>query len=85
VVALPVVECIPQVDKQCSETVLPKCAPWFPLGSATSFQGTLEYVSVMATLKYTYFFLIKGAVVCKNNRGTSLIDDIFHKTVMISN
>jgi hypothetical protein len=54
VVAVPVVARLPQVDIQCSKTMLPNCAPWIPSGSTTSFQGTLEYISIRATLKFTY-------------------------------
>ena len=49
--------------------VVPKacCA----MGSATSSQGIRGYISVMATLKFTYF-LIKGTIVIKNNEEYSL-------------
>jgi hypothetical protein len=31
----------------------------------------------MATLKFAYFFKNKGVVCCKNNRGASIIGDVF--------
>jgi hypothetical protein len=48
-----------------------------PKGSATSVQEILGYISVMAALEFT-FFLMKGIMFCvKNNRGISLMGDMF--------
>jgi len=46
---------------------------WFPKRNS---QGTRGYVPVMTALKFTKF-LIKGIMFAKNNRGTSLIGDVF--------
>ena len=46
-----------------------------PKRSATSSRAIRRYISVMATLKFT--FLIKGIMFCQNNRGTSLIAVMF--------
>ena len=47
-----------------------------PMGYATSSQGIRGCNSVMATLKFTYFFNYKNDVF-KSNRGTYLIGDEF--------
>jgi hypothetical protein len=59
-----------------SRSVVPKACSAGPKGSATSSQGIHEYVSVTGTLKFTYF-LSKGIMFVKDNRGTSLIGDVF--------
>jgi len=60
-----------QVCKQ-SDAVLPKACSKDPLESATSSQRIRGYISVIATLKFTYFLITKKWFV-KNNSGTSLI------------
>jgi hypothetical protein len=44
-------------------------------GSATSSQAIRGHISVMSTLKFTYF-LVKEIMLVKNNCGTSFIGDI---------
>jgi hypothetical protein len=39
-----------------SKSVVPKVCSEDPKGSATSSKGIRGYISVMATLKFTYFF-----------------------------
>jgi hypothetical protein len=46
-----------------SSTVVPKVCHADPKGSATGSQGIRGYISVMTTLKYTYF-LIEGMITC---------------------
>jgi hypothetical protein len=46
-----------------TRSVAPKVCSADPKGSTTSFQGTREYISVMATLKFSYF-LIKEIMFC---------------------
>ena len=55
-------------------TAVPKVCSADPKGSATSSQEICGYISVMATLKLTYF-LIEGITFFLNNNGTSLIGD----------
>jgi hypothetical protein len=55
--------------------LIAKLSPADPLGSATSSQGICGYVSVLAALKVTYF-LIKGIMLCSNNRGNCLVGDM---------
>jgi len=56
-------------------TAVPKVCSADPKGSATSSQEICGYISVMATLKRTYF-LIEGILFFfLNNRETSLIGD----------
>jgi len=56
--------------------VVPKGCFAEPKGSATSSQGILGYISVRPTVMSTNFLNYRKNVV-KNNRGTSLIGDMF--------
>ena len=56
--------------------MLPICASRITWISATCFQGTLE-INFHTGFWRLLIFLITRALVCKNNRGTSLIDDVF--------
>jgi hypothetical protein len=78
--------CLMQVQCVCCEarpasirretrSVVSKMCIANPKRSATSSQGIRGYITVMATLKFT--FLIKGITFFLNNRGPSLIDDMF--------
>ena len=43
-----------------SRTVVPKVCSADPKGSASGSQGISGHISVMATFKFTYLFLIQG-------------------------
>jgi hypothetical protein len=60
-----------------SRSAVPKVCSMDPLGSVTSFQGICGYISVMVTLKFTYFFQSKEQYLVKNNSRISLIDNMF--------
>ena len=47
------------------KAVVPKLCSADPKGSATSSQGIRGYISVMVTLKFTYFFNSKNNVLLK--------------------
>jgi hypothetical protein len=53
--------------------VLPKICSTDPNGSI----GIRGYISVITTLKFTYIFKVKEQYTFKNNRGTSLIEDMY--------
>jgi hypothetical protein len=69
--------CIDQILAQLINTVVPKVCSAVAKGIMTSSQAVQEYISVMATLKFTYFFKLKEGCFAKNNSETSLIGDVF--------
>ena len=66
-------------------TMAPTVCTVHPNGFKTGSQGIRGYFYVMTTFKSTYF-LIKRIMFCvKNNRGTSLISNMFDIAVTIVN